>query len=135
MARRIQSNGTRKVAEKITVVGSQTPPTVFTCPDCSGTLFLVKQGTLIRFRCRIGHSYSPESMMEAQDENVERSLWTVIRALEEQAQYLNDMAQQLSGMQDSNSKRQYTSKGRASLRSAKVIRDVITRSKNGEQRV
>ena len=70
-------------------------PSVFTCPDCQGTLFLLSDNGLIRYRCRIGHVYSPESMLEAQDEKVERLMWSAARALEEQAQYITELAGEL----------------------------------------
>lgn len=46
-------------------------PSSFTCPDCQGTLFIVSDHQLMQFRCRIGHLYSPESMLDAQTDNVE----------------------------------------------------------------
>ena len=63
-------------------------PSVFTCPDCQGTLFEIKEDGIRQFRCRTGHTYSPLSMLEAQDENVERLTWSAIRALSEQAEYI-----------------------------------------------
>ncbi len=103
-------------------------PSVFTCPDCSGTLFILKEGNIVRFRCRIGHLYSPESMMEAQRDNVERSLWTAVRALEEQAEYSEQLAQQVA--RDGEGER-YTELSRAALERAKMVRDVIENGPNG----
>ena len=37
-------------------------PSVFACPECHGTLFEVQDGELLRFRCRVGHAFSAESM-------------------------------------------------------------------------
>lgn len=33
------------------------------CPECHGALWQVQEGDLIEYRCRIGHLYSPESLM------------------------------------------------------------------------
>lgn len=71
-------------------------PSPFTCPDCQGTLFLVRDHELMRFRCRIGHLYSPESMLDAQTDNVERLLWSATRALEEHAEYTGQLAGQVT---------------------------------------
>jgi two-component system chemotaxis response regulator CheB len=54
-----------------------------TCPDCHGAIWEVREGELVRFQCRVGHSYSPESMIDAQSESVERALWAALKELEE----------------------------------------------------
>ena len=37
-------------------------PSVFACPECHGVLWELKENELVRFRCRVGHSYGPESL-------------------------------------------------------------------------
>jgi two-component system chemotaxis response regulator CheB len=69
------------------------PPSVFTCPDCSGTLFEIREGKGIRFRCRVGHAYSEETIVAAQNDAVERALWTALRALEEREALTHKMAE------------------------------------------
>lgn len=60
-------------------------PSVFACPECHGVLWELNDGDLVRFRCRVGHSYSPGSLQEDLSENAESSLWAAMRALEEKA--------------------------------------------------
>ena len=48
-------------------------PSAFSCPDCSGVLWEIEEGNLLRFRCRVGHAYSTDSMNLAQDD--ERLTW------------------------------------------------------------
>jgi two-component system chemotaxis response regulator CheB len=60
-------------------------PSAFTCPDCNGTLWEVKEGELLRFRCRVGHAFSPESMAAGYSDGLEGALWSALRALEESA--------------------------------------------------
>jgi two-component system chemotaxis response regulator CheB len=45
----------------------------FTCPRCSGTLWEVDEDEMLRYRCRVGHSYSLESMLSTQDDSLEDS--------------------------------------------------------------
>jgi two-component system chemotaxis response regulator CheB len=59
--------------------------TQFTCPECSGTLWEVDEHGIIRYRCRVGHVYSPDALRAAQTDGVETALWIAMRALEEQA--------------------------------------------------
>jgi two-component system chemotaxis response regulator CheB len=55
----------------------------FACPSCSGVLWEIQEGNLLRFRCRTGHAFSPETLIDAQDDGVERALYMAIRAIEE----------------------------------------------------
>jgi two-component system chemotaxis response regulator CheB len=58
-------------------------PSVFTCPDCGGTLWEVDDEAVLRFRCRTGHAYSQDTMLSAQERTLEMALWAGMRALEE----------------------------------------------------
>ena len=99
-------------------------PSPFTCPDCQGTLFLVGEHDYVRFRCRIGHLYSPENMFAAQSENVERLMWSATRALEEQSEYTSQMARQIAKTSASLA-REYQSLSRDSHRKAEALRSLI----------
>jgi len=68
-------------------------PSVFSCPECHGTLWEVDEGNLLRFRCRVGHVYSPDSMIAAQTDEVDRALWTALRTLEERAALAHRLAE------------------------------------------
>src|SRR5262245_34557099 len=58
---------------------------VVACPDCRGVLWEIQEGDLLRFRCRTGHAYSPETLLAAQHDGIETALWEAIRAIEERA--------------------------------------------------
>jgi len=68
-------------------------PSVFTCPECHGTLWEHDTGGVLRFRCRVGHVYSPDSMMSAQTDEVDRALWVALRTLEERAALSHRLAE------------------------------------------
>jgi len=42
-----------------------------------------KKGKQLKLNCEIGHSYSPESLTEAQNDALERALWIALRTLRE----------------------------------------------------
>jgi hypothetical protein len=42
----------------------------------------VQEGELTRFRCRVGHAYSADSLLAEQSSGLETALWTAFRALE-----------------------------------------------------
>jgi two-component system chemotaxis response regulator CheB len=67
----------------------------FGCPDCGGVLTEVDDEQLIRFRCRVGHAYSADVLLECQEETVEQALYTALRALEERADLSRRFARRL----------------------------------------
>jgi two-component system, chemotaxis family, protein-glutamate methylesterase/glutaminase len=68
----------------------------YTCPECKGTLSEVKEGKIVRFRCHTGHAFSALSLLSALDKNIEGSLWTTVRAMEESFFLLRQMADQMT---------------------------------------
>lgn len=67
-------------------------PTGFGCPSCHGALFELDGAPSPRYRCRVGHAWSPESLLAAQTESVDVALWTALRALEELASMSRQLA-------------------------------------------
>lgn len=60
-------------------------PSPWPCPDCNGVLWEVEDGPVLRFRCRVGHAWSAESLLAQQADGVEGALWMALRALEDRA--------------------------------------------------
>ncbi len=73
-------------------------PSTFTCPECQGTLWEIQDEKLIRFRCRVGHAFSPHSMLAEQSEKVESALWAALRSLEENANLYRRMVERERGL-------------------------------------
>jgi two-component system chemotaxis response regulator CheB len=63
-------------------------PSVFGCPECGGVLWERDERGLVRFRCRVGHAYSPDVLLAEQGNAIEVALWTALRALEERVSLL-----------------------------------------------
>ena len=70
-------------------------PSSLTCPECHGALAKFEEGRLIRFRCHTGHAHTAESLLASVRDNVEKSMWEVMRGLEESKILLDSLAGQL----------------------------------------
>jgi two-component system chemotaxis response regulator CheB len=60
-----------------------------TCPDCDGTLVEMEPA---RFRCRVGHAWTADALLEAQTSAWERALWAAVRTLDEKVSLGRRMA-------------------------------------------
>jgi two-component system chemotaxis response regulator CheB len=69
-------------------------PTSFVCPECNGPLWETESGKSLQFRCHVGHSYSPDSLLAEQDYSLERVLWSAVRIMEERAALLRRLSKQ-----------------------------------------
>jgi two-component system, chemotaxis family, protein-glutamate methylesterase/glutaminase len=63
--------------------------TDLTCPDCRGTIWEVRRGNGSEYRCRVGHSYSPKTMLAVHFSTQEKALYSALVALEEGASLAN----------------------------------------------
>ncbi len=51
----------------------------FSCPDCGGVLNQLETGNELRFRCQVGHAFTPLGLANAQNEELERALAIAVR--------------------------------------------------------
>lgn len=72
-------------------------PSHYACPDCHGILWQIHDDSLVRFRCRVGHAYTGESMLTVHSESVENALYAALRALEESASLSRQLARNAAG--------------------------------------
>ncbi|MBV8639418.1 MAG: chemotaxis protein CheB [Candidatus Eremiobacteraeota bacterium] len=58
--------------------------TRFTCPDCNGVLVEQHDGNFVYYKCRVGHTFSAETLHAQKSAEIENALWSAIQVLEEQ---------------------------------------------------
>jgi two-component system, chemotaxis family, protein-glutamate methylesterase/glutaminase len=100
-------------------------PSVFTCPECHGTLWEADEHNLLRFRCRVGHVYSPESMIAAQTDEVDRALWVALRTLEERAAMAYRLAERGRERDQRWVDQTFTARARETEQEAARIRELL----------
>lgn len=105
-------------------------PSVYSCPDCGGVLWQIDDGDMTRFRCRVGHAFSPEAMLNAQDDLLEEALWSALKTLEENAQLSHRLADQERRRGHAWMVARFEEKERDARTRAEVIRSVIRQSEH-----
>ena len=100
-------------------------PSTFGCPDCGGTLWELEQKNLLRFRCRIGHAYSLESLLAKQSDALEDALWFALRALEEKASLTKRMGKRMRDRNQILAAQRLEEQAKDALARANVIRETL----------
>jgi two-component system chemotaxis response regulator CheB len=103
---------------------------VFSCPECKGPLWELRDGELLRFRCRQGHAFTGASMMAEQAEAVEDALWTALNILQESAQMSKRMAGEAQQHNRHRAAAHFETMAREKMQRADTLRQVLLNSKN-----
>ena len=111
-------------------LGPRTPdhpgtPSPYSCPDCRGVLFAMEDGSLLRYRCRVGHAWSAEALSERQEQAVETALWMALRALEERQAMADDVARSAARSGRSCSEQHFRRRASEANRHAAVLRALL----------
>jgi two-component system chemotaxis response regulator CheB len=100
-------------------------PSALACPDCGGVLNEVKEGDLLRFRCRVGHAFAPEALYQQQRVQLEGALWAALRALEEQAALGRRMATRARDLGQLKSAVRFEERAESSETQARLVRESL----------
>jgi two-component system, chemotaxis family, protein-glutamate methylesterase/glutaminase len=98
----------------------------FSCPECHGSLWEQDSNGVLRFRCRVGHAYSADSMLAAQTDAVDRALWAALRALEERAALTRKLADRARARDQPLIATAFEQRAAAAEGQASIVRQVLT---------
>lgn len=101
------------------------PPSPYVCPECNGTLFEMREGKMLRFRCRVGHAYGTESLLVAKNEELEGALWTALRTLEEKAALHRRLAEKAASGQNLRAAKSFRESAEDMQRQGHTIRKLL----------
>jgi two-component system, chemotaxis family, protein-glutamate methylesterase/glutaminase len=103
-------------------------PSAFTCPDCGGVLWEIQDDKLVRFRCRVGHSFTLESMLAGQSEALEHALWVALETLEETTSLSRHMVNDARTRGQEWLARRFEERLQRAEENASVLRDVLLKN-------
>ncbi len=124
-------------AEAGTSLERSTPPGAqsrYTCPECGGALWEAddERTRLLRFRCHVGHAFTAEALVAAQDLRLDDALWTALRALEEHASLYRRLAARAADAGLTELARHYTDQVGQTEQRADTIRRALTNTPSDE---
>ena len=98
------------------------------CPQCGGVLTERPGAGVLQWECRVGHRYSPDTLIDAQADSVEGALSAALRALADRGVLLGRMAQQAEqrGQQESASRLRRQSQSASDQ--AQMMRQALARA-------
>ena len=121
-----------RILEKVETMDSIGTLAPYSCPECHGPLWRIRDNGPLRFRCHVGHGYTAESMQAAQVNSLEESLWGALRVLQEQAALLRELegrAREVQQHQEADEWKQRTLSLEGNI---KVIQNLLI-SRQGEK--
>ena len=110
-------------------IGKLGEPSIFTCPECHGTLLQLRENGRTRFRCHTGHAFSADSLLAEITENVEASLWSSIRVIDESVMLMRHMAEHIRES-DAHASKQFLARAEEAERRSELVRRAVFSHEN-----
>lgn len=118
---RLATEDAAEPVTKSTETSMEPKLTDLTCPDCRGTIWEVPRGNGTEYRCRVGHVFSPRSMLAEHFAAQEKALYGAIVALEEGA----SLATRLAGQFEKDVCERLLREARERAEQAEVVRKLL----------
>lgn len=98
------------------------------CPECGGVLSERDVSGIVQWECRVGHRYSPHSLLNAQAEDVEAAMWAAVRALEDRQIMMERMAARFENRDRQASARSMWRRAGDAADQARTLREALARA-------
>ena len=110
-----------------TEVGLSGRPSEFACPSCHGALFELNGEPAPRYRCRVGHAWSPKSLVAELSVEADEALWVALRTLEENSAINLRLAEVAAQREQRRAAALYRQRYESSKTAARQLRELISR--------
>jgi two-component system chemotaxis response regulator CheB len=107
---------------------------VYSCPECQGALWEIEDGDLVSYRCHVGHAFSADSMMQANERQLEGALWSALRIIEERAELVRRLASSSTDKSRNRIAARYQERAAEYEEHAAMIRELLRQSPRAEAR-
>lgn len=130
----------RMAAQEFAVMESDivTPgsPSHISCPDCGGVLNAIESDDEVRFRCQVGHAFTPSGLAAAQSDELERALSIAARTHRDRIRLFRQMGDSAQARGLGHAESRWKQAAKESTRMIEVLEDAIASlrkpSMNGE---
>jgi len=102
-------------------------PAGLACPTCHGGLFELPGEPMPRYRCWVGHAWSPQSLLDEQAAGFEGALWVALRSLEEKAALARRLRETAERRGSTGAAERFDAMGEEAEQAGRLIRDLIAR--------
>jgi len=113
--------------DAIESAGKLGTPAPFSCPDCGGVLSEFYDDALIRFRCQVGHAYSPESVLDCHAAALERALWQSFNMLNERVRLMERLTADAAARKDPMATRRFSAEVDEIEAQKDLVRDALNK--------
>ena len=97
----------------------------FVCPECKGPLWELNEGKVVKLRCRVGHTFTEETLEHEQGIALEGAMWTALTALIEKGDFSRRLAERFRRGGHFETARRYELQARNALEQADLIRTAL----------
>jgi two-component system chemotaxis response regulator CheB len=105
----------------------------FTCPECNGSLWEIDEGSLLRYRCHVGHAFTDETMLAAQASEIDRMLESLLRLRQERAELMRRVVEKERGRNRPDLTNQFEIRAREYEEDARLMRLLILGEQGGRE--
>ena len=122
-----QELGTMELEEKL---GALSP---FTCPECNGTLWEISDGSMLRYRCHVGHAFTAETVLTGRAAEVDKMLESLLRSHRERAALVRRLAKQERSLNNESLAKQFEARASEYEHDAEVVRQMARHRRTGAE--